>query len=213
MMAVIEQRAGAVERYLRTAPPAPCVPWRDASFAVLGLEVTGPDPEYDEIGSVAWVPVERGRAIIGAASETTVRPGRSEESLDPILDALTGRVLVAHAAPVHVGFLSAALNRLGVCLRGPALDTAMLAAWLSGRAAGEADRPQVALDTAPGLSTAAARMGLPVHRPHQACGEALTAAQLFMAVASHLDQVHPQSVGSLARLCSKNGDCNRRASR
>jgi DNA polymerase III subunit epsilon len=212
MMAVIEQRAGAAERYLRTASPAPYVPWRDASFAVLGLEVTGPNPEYDEIGSVAWVPVERGRAIIGEASETTVRPGRLEESLDPILDALTGRVLVAHAAPVHVGFLSAALNCLGVCLRGPALDTAMLAARLPGRAAADADRPQ-AVDTAPGLSTAAAGMGLPVHRPHQASGEALTAAQLFMALASHLDQVHPQSVGSLARLCSKNGDCNRAASR
>jgi hypothetical protein len=61
-----------VERYQRTTSPAPCVPWRDASFAVLGLEVTGPDPENDTIGSVAWVPVERGRAIIGAACETTL---------------------------------------------------------------------------------------------------------------------------------------------
>jgi hypothetical protein len=39
------------------------------------------------------------------------------------------------------------------------------------------------------------------------------AAQLFMALTSHLDQVHPQSVGSLARLSSKNGDCNRGDSR
>jgi DNA polymerase III subunit epsilon len=213
MMVAIERHSGAVERYLRTASVAPCVPWREASFAVLGLEVTGPDPEQDEIGSVAWVPVERGRAIIGEASEATVSPGRLEESLGAVLDALTGRVLVAHAAPAHVGFLSVALNRLGVCLRGPALDTAMLSAWLPGRAAAEADRPQVVVDAAPGLSTAAARMGLPVHRPHQASGEALTAAQLFMALASHLDHVHPQSVGSLARLCSKNGDCNRTASR
>jgi hypothetical protein len=72
MMAVSEQRAGAVERYLSTASLGPCVPWREASFAVLGLELTGPDPEYDEIGRVAWVPVECGRALIGAASETTL---------------------------------------------------------------------------------------------------------------------------------------------
>ena len=203
MMLVTERHSGAVERYLRTASPAPSVPWREASFAVLGLEVTGPDPEHDEIGSVAWVPVEHGRAIIGEASETTVRPGRLEESLDPVFDALTGRILVAHAAPVHVGFLSATLNRLGVWLKGPTLDTAVLAAWVPRRAAAEADRPQVAVDAAPRLSAAAAGMGLPVHRPHQASGEALTSAQLFMALASHLDQVLPQSVGSLARLCSK----------
>jgi hypothetical protein len=119
MMAVSEQRAGAVERYLSTALPGPCVPWRDASFAVLGLEVTGPDQEYDQIGSVAWIPVERGRAIIGTASETSVRPARLQESLDPILDALTGRVLVAHAAPVHVGFLSAAFELPGSVPEGP----------------------------------------------------------------------------------------------
>jgi hypothetical protein len=72
MMAVIEQHAGAMEGYLSTVSPGPCVPWRDASFAVLGPEVTGPDPEYDEIGRVAGVPVECGRALIGAASETTL---------------------------------------------------------------------------------------------------------------------------------------------
>jgi DNA polymerase III subunit epsilon len=213
MMVVIERHSAAVERYLRTALPAPSVPWREASFAVLGLEVTGPDPEHDEIGSLAWVPVEHGRAIIGEASERTVRPGRLEQSLDPILDALSGRVLVAHAAPVRVGFLSAALNPLGVCLRGPTLDTAALAAWVPRWAAAEADRPQVAVDAAPSLSMAAAGMGLPVHRPHQASGEALTAAQLFIALASKLDLAHAQSVGSLGRLCSKNGDCNRGASR
>jgi hypothetical protein len=52
MMAVIEQRDGAVERYLRTASPAPCVPWLDASFAVLGLEVTGP-VHPQSVGSLA----------------------------------------------------------------------------------------------------------------------------------------------------------------
>jgi hypothetical protein len=38
MMAVIEQHAGAVERYLSTVSPGPCVPWRDASFAVLAAQ-------------------------------------------------------------------------------------------------------------------------------------------------------------------------------
>ena len=36
MMAVVEHHAGAVERYMSTVSPGPRVPWRHASFAVLG---------------------------------------------------------------------------------------------------------------------------------------------------------------------------------
>jgi len=32
MMAVIEQRAAAVERYLSTVSPGPCDPWRDGDY-------------------------------------------------------------------------------------------------------------------------------------------------------------------------------------
>jgi len=201
-MAVLERHSEVVEGYLRTAPPTPCLPWRQASFAVLGLEATGPDPNRDQVVSVAWVPVERGKAIIGKASEVAIPPGG--EALEPIVEAVTGRIIVAHRASRHTGFLSAILERAGLWLRGQALDTAVLAGWVPA----EGDRPWSPADSPadilPGLSEAAAAMSLPVHRPHQAGGEALTTAQLFMAVASKLDRVHPQSVGSLARLCSKN---------
>jgi DNA polymerase III subunit epsilon len=50
------------------------------------------------------------------------------------------------------------------------------------------------------LAAAADRLGLPVHRPHHADGDALTTAQLFIALASQLDATEPQTVGSLARL-------------
>ena len=113
--------------------------------------------------------------------------------LDLILEALTGRVLVAHAAWVERGFLAAALKRAGLRLHKPVLDTAVLA-----RRVLEPDRPadEVALP----LSEVARRLGLPVHRPHIAEGDALTTAQLFLALAAHLDGVEPQTVGSLARL-------------
>jgi DNA polymerase III subunit epsilon len=212
-MAVFEHHSVAADGYRGTAPPAPSLPWREAPFAVLGLETTGPYPHRDEIISLACVPVEKGRAIIGKASETIVRPGRMDQVVDAIFEALTGRVLVAHAVPVHVGFLSAALRGVGIDLKGPALDTSALAAWVPPRGAQEADRPPEAVGTSAGLSRAASSMGLPVHRPHEAGGEALTTAQLFMALASKLDRVQSQSVGSLARLCSKNGDCNAGASR
>lgn len=200
-MAVREQRhSNAVEDYLQTAPPASSLPWREASFAVLGLEATGLDRHRAEIVSVACVPVERGRAIIAKASESVVGPGRMQGVLGPILEALSGRVLVGHASARHVDYLSAAFKAEGIRLRGPALDTAVLAAWVPRRVAAEGDQPLAPLGSSSDLSLAAARMGLPVHRPHEASGEALTTAQLFMAQASHLDRIHPQSVGSLARL-------------
>jgi DNA polymerase III subunit epsilon len=224
-MAIRERHSEAVEGYLQATPPAPSVPWREASYAVLGLEATGPEPHRDEIISVACVPVERGRAIIGKVSEVIVRPRRMpraeairvhglrqvdlegapplQEALDPILEALTGRVLVAHGASVHVGFLSVAFKRVGIRLTGLTLDTALIAAGLSRRAPTERDPSPAPMDTSPGLSRAAAGMGLPVHRPHQASGDALTTAQLFMALATHLDRIEPQSVGSLAGLCSQ----------
>jgi DNA polymerase-3 subunit epsilon len=201
-MAAVEHHPAAVDLYLQTPPPAPSVPWREASFAVLGLEVTGSDPDRDQILSLACVPVRRGRAIIGQSSETTVDPEQMHPALDAILEALTGRVLVAHAAAVHVGFLSVALRSAGLELMGPALDTSVLAAWVPPRAGSKAQWP-LAMGASPGLAWAASSMGLPIHRPHQASGEALTAAQLFMALASHLDRAHPQTVGSLARLSSE----------
>jgi DNA polymerase-3 subunit epsilon len=118
-MALLERDSEAIETYVGTPPPAPFVLWREASFAVLGLEATGPDPQQDEIVSVACVPVEAGKAIIGKASETIVRPGRIDQALDAILEALTGRVLVAHGATAQAGFLSAALKRAGTGLKGP----------------------------------------------------------------------------------------------
>jgi DNA polymerase III subunit epsilon len=47
------------------------------------------------------------------------------------------------------------------------------------------------------LSTIAAVLGLPAHRPHQAEGDALTAAQAFLAMATHLEAGGHGTVRSL----------------
>jgi DNA polymerase-3 subunit epsilon len=215
-------RSEAAESYRRAECASDSTPWREAAYAVVDLETTGLEPSRDEIISFACVPVEQGRVAIGKLAETTVRPRRMpraetirihglrkadlegapplDEALNLMLEALSGRVLVAHAAWVEGGFLSAALKPARLKLQGPLLDTAMLALRVPERA-GSAQEPRPApVDTSPGLSKAAWRMGLPVHRPHHADGDALTTAQLFIALATRLDRVEPQTVGSLARL-------------
>ena len=50
------------------------------------------------------------------------------------------------------------------------------------------------------LEAAARALDLPAHRPHRADGDALTTAQVFLALASRLDRVEAQTVESLGRL-------------
>ena len=196
-----------LEAYRSAELPADETPWREARFSVVDLETTGLDPGRDEIISFAAVTVEGGRVRLADAVYELIRPKqmpradtirihglrRSElaaakelpEVLDRMLEAMSGRIVVAHVAQIEEGFLSAALEAHGAALRGPILDTAAMAA------------PR----TAPtGLSDLARSLNLPVHRPHHADGDALTTAQVFIALATHLEAAGDASVGSLRRI-------------
>ena len=49
----------------------------------------------------------------------------------------------------------------------------------------------------PALGALAAELGLPVHAPHHARGDALTTAQAFLALATHLEALGRGSIRSL----------------
>lgn len=209
--------AMAAKAYRQARPPARDTPWREAPYVVVDLETTGLDPRRDEIISYAAIPVTNGRIVVGGAESTLIRPAQMPgattirihglrpddlagaptlpDALEPILRSLAGRVLVAHAAWVERGFLAAALRHAGVrSLAKPVLDTAALARHaLEPQGLPEGDPPP--------LGEVAKRLGLPVHRPHVAEGDALTTAQVFLALATRLDRRHElQTVESLARL-------------
>jgi DNA polymerase III subunit epsilon len=207
-------RSPAGRAYEEATIPPPEMPWREARYAVVDLETTGLDPDRDEIVSFAGIPIDAGRITIGGACTLTIRPGQMPgaetirihglrpkdlvdapelaDVLDTMLEALTGRVLVAHSAWVERGFLTKALENAGVRLRRPVIDTAVLFRRLRG-GEGEDDEAPVR------LSSAARELGLPVHRPHHADGDALTTAQLFLALATRLEARGQQTVGSLGR--------------
>jgi DNA polymerase-3 subunit epsilon len=199
--------------YARAELPAATTPWRLAGFCVVDLETTGLDPGTDEIISFAAIPVDEGRVRPGGLVTGLVRPRRMprpdtmrihglrpadlgtaptlQEALDRLLAALCGRMLVAHVAWMEEQFLDRAFRGHGVRLRGDAIDTARLAEAVLA--------PGPAGDPLP-LSAVATRLGLPVHRPHHADGDALTTAQVFIALAGRLElERRPQTVRSLTR--------------
>jgi DNA polymerase III subunit epsilon len=203
----------AAAQYARADLPAPSTPWRSASFCVVDLETTGLDPRSDEIISFAAIPVDGGRVRPGGLVSGLVRPRRMPrpdtirihglrtadletapvlpDALDRLLAALAARVLVAHVVQVEEQFLKRALRGHGVRLRGAAIDTARLAEVVLG------PRPR---GDPFALGAVATRLGLPVHRPHHADGDALTTAQVFIALASRIEQEREsQTVQSLRR--------------
>jgi DNA polymerase III subunit epsilon len=216
----------AARAYARAAEPPLSTPWREATYSVIDLELTGLDPAVHEIVSFATVTVTGGSVRPGDSRYRVVRPRRMptpesirihglrendlavapplEEVLDDLIKALTGRVLVAHVVPIEEGFLRAALEASGLTLRNPFIDTAGLALELRRRQRQPPPKrprsePSGTAVSSPGLSELARSLRLPVHRPHHAEGDALTTAQVFLALATHLDAFEPQTVGSLLR--------------
>jgi DNA polymerase-3 subunit epsilon len=195
--------------------PAPGTPWRAADLCAVDVETYGLDPSSDEIIAFATVPISSGRAHLREACYRVVRPARMpdaetivihglrsdeladapplEEVVGELVDAIRGRVLVAHVASIEKGFLGRALARFDLELRNPIIDTAELAAELFSLRSRPIRHPI-------GLTALAEDLGLPVHRPHAADGDALTTAQAFLALATQLDRFKPQTVGSLVSL-------------
>jgi len=198
--------------YRHARPPRGRTPWREASYCAVDLELSGLDPKRHEIVSFGAIPIEDGRVRLSGAVHGRVRPQRAiseasirvhgirpadlidapplAQALDPLLATMAGRIPVAHVAAIERGFLRPALRSVGLRLRRPMIDTSVLGpVWLRERD-GRAPR-----DTS--LGALAQELGLPSHHPHDALGDALTTAQAFIALATHLDARRRESVRSL----------------
>ena len=204
---------GAARDYAKAPLPHRDTPWRGARYCVVDLELSGLDPRVHEIVSFCAIPVDHGVLHLAGAVHGLARPTRPvpeeairihgiraadladappiEEAVRAILPVMSGRILVAHHASIERAFLGRALRRAGVRMRGPVIDTAVLARlWVA-----ERDGTVPSRMTLGGL---AAACGLPAHSPHTAVGDTLTTAQLFIATATQLDTVRPETVQSLA---------------
>ncbi len=194
--------------------PASRTPWRDANWCAVDVELTGLDPRDGELIAIGAVPVQGGRLILGDARYTLVRPERPpardavlvhklrvvdladapalDEATGLLLDALAGRVPIFHTAAVERLFLGRALARRGVRLPRGADTEAIGRRWLRQRDGAGPERLS--------LGRLATLLGQSAEPPHHALGDAITTAQAFLALASHLDATEPQTVGSLVHV-------------
>lgn len=172
--------------------------WRDARYAVVDVETTGLDAAVNEVLSIGIVDVVGGRVQVGSAYYREIRPrvlptadtvvihgirpvdaasgGDPDEVGREVVDRLRDHVLVAHVAWVERAFLGAWLAPLGWPGPKDVVDTDVLARLARARAG------EPVMDGHLRLGAAAARYGLPEQGRHHALGDALTTAQLLLAV-------------------------------
>jgi DNA polymerase III subunit epsilon len=176
---------------------------REGRYLAIDLELTGLDPRRDEILSAGFIPID-GRDIVHAGAEhLLVTPeggvGQSAsihgltddrlaagrplaEVIPDVLRALAGRSLVAHHAPIEMGFLSRACERLyGQPLLVRPIDTMALHRRVLRLGSDAEVRPGVLR-----LQAARDHFGLPRYRAHEALTDAIAAGELFLAQAAHL---------------------------
>jgi DNA polymerase-3 subunit epsilon len=189
--------------------------WREAEFCVVDLEATGLDLRRDDIVSYGAVIVRSGRIVARSCLYGLVKPTQPvsegaltvhaltagelvdapplSECADALAEMMCGRALVAHAAWVERAFLNRAFATRDLRLDGPIVDTAALA-----RETGMA--PSGSDESEPSLERLALSLGLPVHTPHHALGDALTTAGVLLALVTRLEAREPQTVRTLASI-------------
>jgi DNA polymerase-3 subunit epsilon len=187
--------------------------WRDARLICVDVELTGLDPASDQVIAFGAVPIDQGRIQAAGAVSGMVAPsaghrgGGSEEihgilphdlegappleqALVPLVAAIDGRTPIAHAAWVERAFLGPALRRAGGRLPRGIIDTAML--WRLHAVVRDRQDPGYRP-----LREITDALGLPSHHPHQALGDALTTAQVFLALATRLERLGHGSLREL----------------
>ena len=176
--------------------------WRNINYSAIDVETTGLALKEDEIISIGVAHIHAGRVKTENNFYREIRPKRLPspesirihnlrgidlmetapiESVFPDLVAqVDGKVLIAHAAWVEYAFLKRHLRRTNVTFSKQMIDTAALA-----RAAGYAADVS---GIEPSLEFLARRIHLPVYAPHNALGDALTTAVVFLALATELER-------------------------
>ena len=177
--------------------------WREVDYCAIDLETTGLDLQADEIVAIGTAHIHNGRIAAEENFYREVRPTGSpsiqsmrvhglrasdlnealpmREIAPNLLSQMSGRVLLAHAAWMERAFLRRLLPASEFRKSKPIIDTAALARAIGYATGGKGHEPS--------LEYLARRLHLPVYAPHNALGDALTTAVVFLALATELERI------------------------
>jgi DNA polymerase-3 subunit epsilon len=190
------------------------IPLGELRCVVFDAETTGLQPSKgDELISIGAVRVVNGRIVSGETFEQLIHPGRkipkasirfhgitdedvkgapSAEGVLPRFRAFVGRsVLVAHNAAFDMKFLELKQKASGVTFDNPVLDVLLLSAFLHDHAEDHS------------LDATAHRLGVEVSGRHSALGDAMTTAQIFVAMLGPLHQRGVETLGDALDVSEK----------
>lgn len=211
---------GPLHDYLATPVPQRETPLRDLGLLALDIETTGLDPRSDAVLSVGLVAVEGDEVRLGSARRLVVTDaagttgvGQSAtvhgltdddltegvpiaEVLGTVLEALRGRVLLAHYARMETGFLGVACERLwGAAMPCVVVDTMELERRAVSQGWGSEPEPGSLR-----LGTARERRRLPSYRSHECLTDALASAELYLAQRAELEAASPDTTLTLRQV-------------
>ena len=186
--------------------------WRETPFASLDFETTGLDVERDHVVSFGVVPIDDARIHVGRSVHQLVSPAAPssvvsmkvhgilprdvedapaiEEARELLRSNLEGRIVLAWFAGIELAFLRRSFGGGERWWRRRTIDVLDLVTAL------ERPGPDARLS----LSATAKRYDVPVDDPHSALDDALVTAQLFLVVATKLEERGVRTIRDLSRL-------------
>ncbi len=189
--------------FLEASPPSPGSRFEDVELVCLDIETTGLDPATVDMLSIGWVLIRGGRVDLSTAESHVVKPegglgdspsihGLTDsvvdsgispaEAVERVIEVLTGRVLVVH----HAGLDKRLLDRFcreyfGDKLLVPVIDTLALENRRKSRQHHLEDTRSLRL---PDLRE---HYNLPWYRGHDCLGDAISTAELLIAMVASRD--------------------------
>lgn len=210
--------AGPLKKFLESPVVDHKSNLEEIEFLAIDLETSGLNPLSDEILSVGYTVIRNMNVVLSECQHFLVKPERgipeetavihgilddaSAGGIEParactrVLEALRGRVLLAHNADIECKFISSNCRKLfGGNIIFPVVDTyAIERASLQRR-----DISSKAGDMR--LDKLRDRYGLPRYPAHNALSDALAAAELFLAQIAHRQGRRKMKLKELSSRC------------
>lgn len=209
-----QARHPTLQRFYQAGTVSPYTPLAEVPFVALDFETTGLNPNEHSIVSIGLVPFTLARIRLSDAHHWVVRPRQGlaeasvvlhgithsevarapdlQEILEPLLDALAGRIVVVHHRAIERRFLDVAVRaRLQEGLEFPMVDTFDLEGRLY-RQGWRARLQRLLGLRVPSirLDACRSRLNLPHYAAHNALVDALGTAELLQAQVAHRFDPH-----------------------